>query len=468
MNHRTLPRTTNLEGAPPGGPLAAARRWTGLLAALLAGCLPSRAAVFEPVERAVEARVGAPLAWGGGDRSRAAVDALLARPLDVEAAIRVAFARNRHLQVRLDELGLAASEVAGAGALPPLEVEVSYQRGHGGGELELHAVQDVVDVLLRWQRQGIANAELRAARARAVAAAVELAAEVEVAWWAAVAAGEEQVLVTTAFAAAAAAAELVERQHAAGSATDLQLARETEQRERARIEVARAAARVEEQRAALAARLGLDAGDPTWRVAERLPDPPTQPPDLDGLERDALAASLALDALRADADAAAGRRRHATVRAIVPVIGVGLAAARPTGGGWALGPALRIAVPWLGVDPAPRARARAEERRARDALAAETAALRGEVAIARTRAMTSYVEVRQLADVVLPLRQRVLDETVLHYNAMNASPYEVLAARRELVDAGRDYLEARRAYGAAIATTRALARGGRLGAEVAP
>jgi cobalt-zinc-cadmium efflux system outer membrane protein len=435
------------------------RLWLAL--PLLTGCVPSRSAVFGPVDRDVEKRLGVGVTWSEEDRTTKAIDALLAQPLDVEGATRVALARNRHLQARFDELGIAASQVADATVLPPTEVDANYKAFGGGSEVELSVVQDVLDLLQVGQRRGVANAELRGARARAVAATVQLAAEVEVAYYDAVAAVQERELVQTAFDAGAASADLVERQHAAGNATDLQLAREQEQRERMRVELARADQSLQERRARLGAVLGLQKSQASWTVGGRLPEAPLHPPALETLEEAAVASNLDLTALRADADAASARKRYATVRAFVPELGVGVAVARRDGGDWEVGPAVRIGIPLFNQQQGPRARARAEERHARNEAAATQIDLRANAEITRSRVLQAFDEVRQLFDVVMPLRKRVLDETVLHYNAMNANTFELLTARRDMVDVGRQYIDALRRYWTAMAEVRALQRGGR-------
>jgi cobalt-zinc-cadmium efflux system outer membrane protein len=440
-----------------------------LAAALLGSCVPSHSAVFGPVDRDVEKRLGVGVSWGEDANATAAIDALLAKPIDVDAAVRIALARNRHLQAQYDELGIAASAVAEATVLPPLAIDADYKwaLSRDGNEIELSAVQDVLDLLQLGQRRGIANAELRSARARAVAATVALAARVEMTYVELVGAMQERELVQTEFDAAAASADLTERQHAAGNATDLQLAREQEQRERMRIELARSDQLVTEHRAHLAAVLGIGK-EAKWSTVGRLPEPPTDAPKLDDLEEAALASSLDLTALRADADAAAARRRYATVRAIVPELGVGVATARRDGGDWEAGPALRLGIPLFNQQQAPRARARAEERRARNELAATSTDLRASAETTRSRVMQAFSEVRQLVDVVMPLRKRVLDETVLHYNAMNASTFELLTARREMIDVGRQYVDALRRYWSAMAEAKALQRGGRAVKEGTP
>lgn len=430
-------------------------------AALLAGCVPARSAVFGPVDRDVQRRVGVGVTWSEDGRTSVAIDALLAKPLDLDAVLRIAFARNRRLQARLDELGIAASQVADATVLPPTTVDADYKRALSGrgSEIELNVVQDVLDLLQIGQRRGIANAELRGAQARAVAATVELAAEVEMAFYDVIAAEQERELVQTAFEAAIASADLVERQHVAGNTTDLALVREQEQRERARIELGRAEQMIKERRARLGALLGIAQDRTTWTTAGRLADPSAALPALDDLEQSAIAANLDLEALHADADAAAARHRYAMVRTFLPELGAGVAVARRDGADWEVGPAIRIGIPLFNQQQGPRARALAEQRRARNELAATRTELASSAQTTRSRIEQTFAEVRQLVDVVMPLRKRVLDETVLQYNAMNASTFELLMARRDMVDVGRQYIEALRRYWSAMAEAKALRRG---------
>ena len=71
----------------------------------------------------------------------------------------------------------------------------------------------------------------------------------------------------------------------------------------------------------------------------------------------------------------------------------------------------------------------------------------------------AYAEAKHLRDVVLTQRERIVRETLKQYNAMNASTFELLSARRDLVDAGRQYIEALRRFWRASSDARALARG---------
>lgn len=429
-----------------------------------AACTPSRASIWNPTDAEIQRRVGVDADWGRASsdpRVPAAVANLLQTRIDRDAALRIAIANNRRLQARYDELGVAASAIARATVLPPTEVDLGYKAAldGDGGELEVEVVQDLLDLLELPQRRGIARAELAAARARAVSATVELVARVEVAFHELVAAQMALELRQTSLDAASAAANLVERMHAAGNTTDLALARERDQREQAQIELARAQLDVGKAREAVNELLGLAGEDTRWSAVERLPELPEHAPSFDELERTALGESLALAALTADAESAAGRLDQARLRAFLPELSVGVAASRGHSGEWEVGPALRFGLPLFDRQQGPRAAANAQLHRARNEATATAVEIRARARAARQRVRATHAEALRLRDVVLPLRQVIVDETLKQYNAMNASTLELLVARRALVDAGRQYIDALRRYWNAVAEASALARG---------
>lgn len=439
-----------------------------MLAVTFAACVPSRSAVFGPVDREIERRIGIEASWQTDSRTAPAIRDLLAKPLDRDAVIRIALGTNRRLQAEYDRLGIAASEIASATVLAPLRVDLEYKfaRGDASSETEIDVIQDVLDLIQIPQRRAIAGADLDAARARAVAATVELVARVEGAYIDVVAAQQELELRQTAFDAAAASADIAERMAAAGNLPDLALARERDQREQMRIDLARAQIDVEVSRESLNQVLGLTGELTKWTVDTRLPDPPPQAPALDNLERDAVAASLDIAAVRAEAEAAAGRVGLARFRSVIPELGVGVSLDRKDGE-WDAGPAVAIALPIFNQNQGGRARANAELRRSRNEMIATGVELRATARSTRQRVLGAYMEANHIRAVILPNRQLVLSETLKQYNAMNASTFELLTARRDLVDAGRQYIDALRRFWRAAAEARALARGAmpRLGTD---
>ena len=426
------------------------------LAALsLAGCVPSSRELHAPVQRTIDERLGAPAASRAAPA--ASIDALLAQPLDATAAVRIALARNPRVLAAFDELDIAAGDVAAALGLGPLTIDAQLRFG-SHNDIEIDAIQNLLGLVLAPDRRAAARAELAAVRATAAATSLRLAARVEIAFTDLVAAQQDLELRRTAFDAADAAATLRERMHAAGNATDLALARDRDAREQARIELGRAEAAAAARRSRLGALLGLSGARTDWTTTGALRELPDGAPVLDALEATAVTASLDLAAGRERREAAERRADSERLHSILPELGAGIAIA-DDGQQTTVGPALRIGIPLFDPRTGERARAGALVRRADHELAAQTIELRAAVHAARTAALATYEEARRLHDVVLPLRQTIVDATLKHSNAMDAAPFALILARRDLVEAGHQYLDALRRYWNAMAEVTALSRG---------
>ena len=429
--------------------------------AALAGCVPSSRELRAPVERERAQRLGDAELAGDATREqvRAAIAERLARPLDKAAAVRIALANSPRVRAALAELGIAGGNLALARAIGPADLDLDL-RLKGGLDYELDVTQDVIALIAGAPRRAAAHAELAAAQAAATATALRLAARVEIAFQDLLAAQQEAELRRTAFDAADAAALVRERMHAAGNAPDLALARDRDAREQARVDLARAEAAIEVRREAVNGLLGVTGEHTRWAVAGRLPELPAQPPALDELEARAVAANLDLAAGRARIDAAANDVIDQRRRAFLPRLGLGVSVHRDHDDGTVgVGPAISVGVPLLDWNWGGRARAHATLRRAEHELTATALELRAQSRAARITALAAHQEARHLRDVILPLRQQIVDETLKHYNAMNVDPFALVLARRELVDAGQQYLDALRRYWNAIAEVTALERG---------
>lgn len=432
----------------------------------LAACVPSVREVEAPVRTTLRTRAGEE----PGDA--AAARAALARPLTRDAVRRLALVSPR-AGAALATVGVAAGEAAAQRGLGHTALELeSYFTDSGsllGGHVTVH--HDILDLVLMAPRRRAGGARLSAAQARAAGELIALAAEAELAFPELAGAAETAAAARTIFDAAAAAADLTERIHAAGGTTDLALAREQVRREEARLALARAEAATEAAREELNAVLGLSGADTRWTLGDGVPELPAAPPALDDLEATAVATSLALAALRSDAVAAANRAREAGVKAWLPSLAVGVTAEYHDGG-WFPGPAVSLGLPLVSGERGRAAAARADGQRVAALTTATAAELRARARAARLRALVAFDEARHLRDVLVPLRRRVLDETLLQYNAMNASPFELLAVRGELAASELALVDARRRFAAAMVAVESLRRGVTVGghgaAVVAP
>lgn len=442
-----------------------------LAAGLAAGCAPTPSSLRRPVDLELGQRglPGLGAVSPGEVRVAEAARQLLAQPLTLDAALRIALANNRRLQAEAEELGVARAELVAA-ALPPIQLSATYHLG----DFEVDALADVLGLFELVSRRRAAHAEIERVTAQVVGSAVRLAAEVEVAYGEVQAGQAKVALRRHHFDAAAAAALVRQRAFDAGGGTELELARQLDQRETARSLLGRAQVELELARERLGRALGVSGADTAWTIAPAPPQLPAVAPLLDELEREAVAASTELTMARAAARGRAEELGAARLRRWLPRLGVG-AVAESVDDGWAYGPAVSLSLPLTGGDTAAARRGESRLRRAQHELYAQAAELRSAARSARLLALGAFAEAAQLRDVVVPLRQRILDETVRHYNAMNADTIALLLAQQSLVEGQHMLIEATARFAAAMAEVSALRRGvstavaaaGRRGAEEA-
>jgi cobalt-zinc-cadmium efflux system outer membrane protein len=426
-----------------------------LLLGATAACVPSRAALFDPVAEGVHGRIGVRPGWGDPGAEKRARE-LLAAPLTADSAALVAVLGNGELQEAYAELGVLGGELAEARTPGELDLDAEAAFGEGETHVELAAIHGVSDLLLMIPRGRAADARLRAGRRRAVALTIELAARARVAFYDAAAAelrlALRRVIVETADAGVSFARGLYD----AGNLTDLELAREEVFAEEAALELRDAEAEAQATRETLNEALGLSGADTGWTLAA-LAAVPERATAADDLERAAIEASLDLDAARWELEAA-GQDIGAARIASFPRLGAGVSVRREEGT-WEVGPALRLSLPIWSWGRGERAAAWSRLRGRQAAYRALGVTIRAEARAAAARLASAHERARRLQTRVLPLRERLMEESVKQYNAMNVTTFELLEVRREQIEAQERYIDALRDYWVAAARADALRAG---------
>jgi outer membrane protein, heavy metal efflux system len=192
--------------------------------------------------------------------------------------------------------------------------------------------------------------------------------------------------------------------------------------------------------------LGLWGTDTTYRVADKLPELPTNEVELEHLESLAVSRRLDLGAAREEAQVVAHALAMAKNYRWLGHSGLGATYDRHPEHFTVLGPRAEFEIPLFDQKQAVIARL---EGQLRAALARETAlavAIRSEVRAVRTRLVVARAVVDRYANVVVPLRQRVVTLSLEQYNAMLLGAYQLLVARQNEVSAYREFIEALRDY----------------------
>ena len=433
------------------------------LVATAAACTPSRGALFGPVRDSIVQRTGVEPDWRADWRRSPRADQrvrdLLAEPLTADSAVAIAILGNAELQAAYEELGIAGGALASAHTPPNphAEAELRFPLDEGETQLEFSVVESVTGLLTLIPKHRAADAELRAARRNAIAATLAVAARARTAYYHAAAAEQILGFRRTIAEAAAASAELARSLRVAGNITELELAREELFEEEASLAVREAEAEAVGAHERVNAALGLYGHEASWRITAALPDAPDDAPAADALEREAVAASLGLEAQRWRIEAAGHRIGVARLESFVPDLGAGVAAKRE--GDWGAGPVVSLSIPLFDWGQGKRATAWAELRRAQHEYTSMAVDLRAQARAWQARLAAAHERAVRFKTVVLPLHERLLAEAVRQYNAMNQSPFELLVVRREQVEAQARYIEALRDYWVAITGVEQLRAG---------
>lgn len=451
----------SLRTVDPGVALETGRgRMSGLwviLFALAAACVPQHAG-YEDV-RTMVATTGHDVRWShiDGRDPTTEVRAILSEPLTSDAAVKLALLNNADLQATFEELGVARGELIRALRLPNPSAEGGLQYAAGESpEIELSISQDLSELILLPLRSNAAEAEFAAAKLEVAGRAMDLILEVRKGFYEYIADQQILELRKTVLEALRASAVAAGQIHAAGNMTDLDLASQQVLYEEARVSFSSAETALATSRERLNALLGLWGPATSWQATERLPDPVEE--SMESPEARAVARSVELATLRQRFTAASERARLARARGWVPELKAGVAFERQ-GDEWSTGPIAEIELPVFYQGQGEVARAQAEMRREEQRLGATAVRVRAALRAVSVRATTARQRARYYEDVLLPMRERIVDDTQLQFNAMNTSVFQLLIARRDQIEAGRAYIDALREYWLAQADLEQLLAG---------
>jgi cobalt-zinc-cadmium efflux system outer membrane protein len=390
----------------------------------------------------------------GWDEQPPEVEEIVARPLTVDDAVRVALLNNRELRASLFDMGIARGALVQAGQVSNPSIHGELRVPLDGDEplqADFGVAFDLTDIILAPVRQEAARSRLVAQRYRTAGAVLDLAYRVRLAFVRYQASAQSLELVRTALESFEASAAAARALFAAGNVREVDLALEEAAYEEARIAVARAELAVQDDRERVNMLLGLYGRGVQWEAADRLADPDRATTGIEHVERRAIEASLELAWTRAEIEATGRSLGAARAEGLVPEIELGVHAEHD-GTRWEIGPEITIGVPIFSQNQGTVIAREAELDAMRERYAGLAVDIRAAARAARNRAVTSELLARRVHEVLLPARARVFEQTLLLYNAMQIDVFRLLQARREQIDAAQQYIDALREYWEARAT----------------
>lgn len=430
-----------------------------LLGGWVLGCAPGVVdySALESAARERQRHAGAV-----GPAERQSVRELLARRLDAQAAAQVALLNNPGVRALGEEVSVALANLTRARHLPNPTLHGAI-RFHPGTtpELDVGAMLNISDLLLLAARSGAAESEVEAAKLVAVGNLLDLAFDARrtfIEYQAALQTLELERSAVSAFTASSSAAE---RLREAGNITQLALAGEQAALADARLGLERSEREVLVLREKLNGLMGLSGPSTTWQAEPKLPELPATELALADLEAESVRRSLDLEIAKQRFAIATRRASLARAAGLIPEIKAGVSAERHEE--WALGPAVEVGLPFFYQGQGEVAAATAESRAQRHVFADAAVRLRAAARVAAAELVASRNRALYQRDVVLPLKQQIVDETQLHYNGMLVGVFQLLQAKREQIAARLSHIDELRQYWLARSNVEAL-RAGRMAA----
>ena len=422
--------------------------------AILSGCASTSAGPgFRDMAATVHERTGHVLRWNQDtleDRlAAAAVRDLLRQPLTADSAVQVALLRNPGLQATYEELSIAQADVVQAGLLsnPVFSAAITTaEREALDPNLIIGVTQSFLDLLLIPAKKKIAASQFDDAKYRVGNAVLQLASQVNGAYFTVVGAEQALAMRRTIAEAEEASYELAQRQHDAGNANDLSFASESVLNQQSQVEVSRAEAELASAREQLTRLMGLWGPEVAWRSVDRLPEVPVSEPALEHLESRAIADRLDLEAMRRQVQALRYALNLARTSRWTGILDVGADVARLKDGQVVVGPRASIELPIFDQRRATVARLEAQVRAAEQLLAARAIEVRSEVREARGRLLYAREVIDKYRREIVPTREKLVALSQQQYDAMLLGVFQLIQAKQGEVNAYREYIEAVRDY----------------------
>jgi len=438
---------------------------TMFAAALLAGCVSfSEDGGFGTVRHTVKERTGQEAKWlrsaDEANSVRARVKELLAQPLSAEAAAQIALLNNPGLQASYADMGIAEAELVLASRWSGPTFSFARLRRGDETEYERSVFFNVLGLLTIPLSTRFEEKRFATAQARAAGEALKLALETRKAFFSAVAAEEGVRYMEQVKLAAEASADLARRMAAAGNWPKLNQAREQVFYAETTAQLARVMQARVSARERLARLMGLWGDELRFTLPERLPDLPKAVRDAGGLETQALAQRLDVQAARRETEALAESMDLTKVSRFVNLLELGLhnnsAAPGPNQRGWEV----ELRIPIFDFGGARAVRAEQTYMQSVNRVAETAIRARSEVREAYSAYRTNFELVKHYRDEIVPLRMRISEEMLLRYNGMLSSVFELLSDARDSVMSVNGYIEALRDFWVAESDLQAVLTSG--------
>jgi Outer membrane protein len=353
------------------------------------------------------------------------------------------------LQVEYEELGIAQADLVQAGLLsnPVLFSSIRFPKGgEGGNNIEFNIAKEFLDILLRPARRRIAGKEFERAKLRVTGAVLDLAAEVQTAFYRIQGMQQLAEVIKLSEETSRTSYELARQFEEAGNISELRLAQERGAAGDAAAELMRTNAALQSARDQLNRLMGLTDPARNWSLGEKLPQlPPTDPaPDL--VETAALEHRLDLLESQREIEQLTAALELTRAYRWIGGASLGVNTERGQDGSRVTGPNFSVEIPVFDQRQAEIARLESLLQQGKFRAEALKAEIQNEVQAAVNHVSAARKLTEYYRDELVPAREQVVKFTQQEQNYMLIDVFTLLFARQQQTQAYRGYLEALSEY----------------------
>ncbi len=406
---------------------------------------------FNAVQKTVEQHIQQTPLWANSEAQKKVnadqVKILLSEPLNIDSAVQIALLNNAQLQASFYQLQIAESYVVETGRLPNPAFSLLYAKNQGEYAIEQVLSLNLLKPFTLPKATAIEKKKFAQRQYQTAIEIVDLAIAVRSAYVTALAAKELEYYLSQVKDSTHATYVLAERMQHAGNWNTLELSREKSIFLEANIAFNQAKNQAQLSKETLTRLLGLKHPN-DFMLPERLNDLPKSYEQLKKISDQDFANRLDLAQIRLKNETLAEQLGLTKATQWVNVLEIGPARViegkrdSPAKKGVELHFELPI-FDW-GIARVKRTEATYQQALGEASFLANTAA--SEVRSDYQQYVTNYEVAKQFRDEIIPLKKLVLQESVLRYNGMLISPFELMLTARDQVRAVSDYISALRDF----------------------
>ncbi len=417
------------------------------------GCVSLKRGVgFDDVTKAVKTRTGQKIHWKQGTSEDQQLDLeikkILANKITANEAVQLALLNNQNLQAIYEDLNIAQADLVKAGLLsnPVFDAEFRFHKGGGVG-LDTAILQNFIEVLFIPLRKKVAEAEFEATKVRVVEQVIKLSTDVKRTFYAYQGAEQTLLLLKNVLEATNSTYLISKKLREAGNITELNLTQERALYEESKITLRQAEIEVFKKREELNTLLGLWGIDTNWKAISKLAEPDKHEIELIGLEKQALINSLELNTARWELKKTVASLNVAIPFEVFPDLSLGAIAEREADNGeWSFGPAVSIPIPIFNQGQPIIASTEAIIRSSFERYAGTAVEIRSQVRRTHATLIAAKDQVNYLSKIILPLENKIVQESQLQYNAMQIGAVQLLQAKKDQIEMIISYIKALENY----------------------